>query len=362
MHAPHAIIFLCLLLPAFGVSQAQETAERITQVVPELPVIDTEKRQWLAENPEGLTPQELNARAEEMNAVELSNAFTPSDQPDRLRVVAWNMERGRHWEDGVTLLREHPSLRNAHVVLLSEMDIGMARSGNAHTTREVAKALGMNYAYAVEFVELSLGKSEDLETVSVPSNSVGYHGNAVLSRFPLENARAVRFPGIERWYGSDEHRLGGRNAVLAEIDVAGQRVVLAVTHLESGFSDGEARDREIRLLVEELDTHAAGLPVVLGGDLNAFHKHPPVNRLREAGFNVDGANDLETATLQRMKDGKVTLGGPHIDYIAVRGLVVATEPAPAVVMGTWPNTAEGKMLSDHAVVVAEVLLATEDTE
>jgi hypothetical protein len=88
--------------------------------------------------------------------------------------------------------------------------------------------------------------------------------------------------------------------------------------------------------------------------LNAFHKQPPIQMLRDAGFEVDAANDLETGTSQRVKDGRILLSGPHIDYIAVRGLRVAEEPKPAVVMASWPNTPEGKLLSDHAIVVAEV--------
>lgn len=350
-----------IILTALAFVAATANAQRLTELIPELPVMDAGKREWLAGNPEGLSPVELNERAVEINAVELHNPHVATAHQEKLRVVAWNMERGRHWQEGVALLREHPRLRNPDLLLLTEMDIGMARSGNAHTTREVAHALGMNYAYAVEFIELSLGKPSDLTTVREPKNTVGYHGNAILSRYPLTHVRALRFPGIERWYGSDEHRLGGRNAVLAEITVAGRAVTVAVTHLESGITDGASREREIRLLLEELDQHAKGMPVILGGDLNAFHKQPPIQMLREAGFDVDKANDLETGTSQRVKDGRILLGGPHIDYIAARGLPVATDPAPAVIMASWPNTPEGKLLSDHAIVVAEFELAMEDT-
>ncbi|MFM1920417.1 MAG: hypothetical protein RLZZ303_2051, partial [Candidatus Hydrogenedentota bacterium] len=257
--------FFSIILMTLAFLSAAAHAQRLTEVVPELGIIDATKRAWLANNPEGLSPVELNERAAEINAVELDNSHDAAAPRERLRVVAWNMERGRHWQEGVNLLQEHPLLRNADLLLLTEMDIGMARSDNANTTREVAQALGMNYAYAVEFIELSLGKPSDLTTVREPENAVGYHGNAILSRYPLTQVRALRFPGIEQWYGSDEHRLGGRNAVLAEIAVGGQTITVAVTHLESGITDGAFREREVRLLLEELEQHAAGKPVILGG-------------------------------------------------------------------------------------------------
>jgi len=342
------IFLFFLLLPLLLPLPAH--AQRITTVVENLPVISGEQRKWLADNPEGLTPVELNDRAQEMNAVEVVNAHAAPAAEGPIRVVAWNMERGRHWQDGVKLLAQHDSLRDADVLLLSEMDIGMARSGNVNTTREVAKALGMNYAYAVEFLELSLGKLDDLTTVSSPENTVGYHGNAILCRYPLENVRAVRFPGIERWYRSDENRLGGRCAVFAEAVIRGVRTLLVVTHLESALTASESRDREVGLILKEIEEHGGGLPVILGGDLNAMHKNQCIQMLRDAGFEVDAANDLKTSTSQAVKDGKVRLFGAHIDYIAPRGFSIAPKLPPVVVMSTWPNTPEGKELSDHAVV------------
>ena len=46
-------------------------------------------------------------------------------------------------------------LSQADVVLLNEIDWGMKRTSYRHTAKELAAALRMNYAYGVEFVELS---------------------------------------------------------------------------------------------------------------------------------------------------------------------------------------------------------------
>ena len=57
--------------------------------------------------------------------------------------------------------RRLPALRDPDLIFLGEMDLGMARSANKHTTREMAAALKMNYAYGVEFLEFTGGEAEE---------------------------------------------------------------------------------------------------------------------------------------------------------------------------------------------------------
>ena len=46
-----------------------------------------------------------------------------------------------------------PDDTGAQVTLLSEVDLGMARSGNAHNIRDLIAGSGEGYLYGVEFVE-----------------------------------------------------------------------------------------------------------------------------------------------------------------------------------------------------------------
>jgi endonuclease/exonuclease/phosphatase family metal-dependent hydrolase len=348
---------LCALLILCSLAHA---ADRVTDTTATLPVITLEERARLAHNPDGASPADLNRDVPALHLVEVDNTISDAAPVSELHCVAWNMERGRHWEDAVMLVRDHPALREADLFFLSEMDFGMARSGNDHTTREFAHALNMNYAYGVEFLELSKGKPGEIRG---GENDRGYHGNAIISRFPLHNVRMLRFPGIEKWYGSDEHRLGGRNAILAEIDVNGARVTLVSTHLESGLQDNEIRAREGRIILDELNAHAANQPVILGGDLNAFHKAAVIPDLRDAGFLVDEANVLDQGTTQYTRDGEIRLGGAHIDYLAVRGGTVNThEWSPAVVPAVWPVGEGGRSLGDHAIVTATFHVPATDSQ
>src|SRR5258706_4846688 len=58
-----------------------------------------------------------------------------------LRVAQWNIEKGREFDRILRLLREHPALAAADVLLLNEADYGMARSGNRHVAGALAAAL-----------------------------------------------------------------------------------------------------------------------------------------------------------------------------------------------------------------------------
>src|SRR5947209_2181506 len=54
-------------------------------------------------------------------------AKRPSRVSETIHAVAWNIERGICLEGVIGFLREHPSLAGADLLLLSELDWGMAR-------------------------------------------------------------------------------------------------------------------------------------------------------------------------------------------------------------------------------------------
>jgi endonuclease/exonuclease/phosphatase family metal-dependent hydrolase len=203
-----------------------------------------------AEDPEG---------AEDVQFIECviegDNELSP-EPVDQLLVMTYNAERGEELEAQLAAFGETVPMPD--VLLLAESDRFCPRSGDRNVTREMAQALGMNWAYAVEFVELPRGsQTEPCE-----------HGNAVLSRFPLANVQQIRHAENLSWYDSaGQPRLGGRIAVAADV-VVGERVLHVVTvHFESevGAFDIQA--------AQGLETavHAAAQPfgVLVGGDTNA---------------------------------------------------------------------------------------------
>lgn len=186
-----------------------------------------------------------------------------------MRVAAWNVERERHPLATAALVER----TGADIVLLTEMDVGMARTGQRHTVAELAARLGATYAFGVEFVELGVGSARDRRLGAEGANANGLHGNAIVSRFGLSRPALVRLTDGALWFSADspEPRVGGRMALLATVPFGDAATGLAVAsvHLESSSTPGE-RDRELRVLLDALDDYAPRAPVVVGGDLNTF--------------------------------------------------------------------------------------------
>jgi endonuclease/exonuclease/phosphatase family metal-dependent hydrolase len=334
-------------------------------VAARLRAVSAQRRDALDRNPGRKTPAALNAAIPEIDEIEVLNGAADAAPRKTLRAIAWNTERGRHWRQGVRLIQETPALRDPDLVLLGEMDLGMARSANEHTTREMAAALRMNYAFGVEFLELTGGELEERQKYPGP-NEWGYHGNAILSRYPLRDVRMLRFPGIEKWYdgrsyGASESeqvqkRLGGRMALFATVRL-GRDVTIVSAHLESSARDAATRTAQMGMVLDELQAHAAGGPVILGGDLNGVPTEPMFERARAAGFRLEESNDLSGGSVQRLVDGEVVVGEKYIDYLLARGLhVVRDETSPRVVPAVYPPGRGGALLADHAIVTARLEL------
>ena len=174
-----------------------------------------------------------------------------------VRVAAWNVARGRDLPAAASLLRRC----RADLLLLSELDWGMARTGNVDVPRALAESLKTGYGFGVEFIELTGDDGDD---------EMGLHGNAILTAAPLEQPEVVRLGGEGAWFAtaSTEPRVGGRVAVLGTIEVDGTPVRVASTHLEN-MTDPDGRAAQLSVLLDAVEEHGPG-PAIVGGDLNTF--------------------------------------------------------------------------------------------
>ena len=203
------------------------------------------------------------------------------------RFVAWNLERGIELDRQLDALQSHPYLREADVLLLTETDLGMARSENRHVAQEIARALGFYYAFVPCY--LNLAKGSGLEYHAEGENDLGLHGNAVLSRYPLQNVRAVFLRnGIDKMAGR-EKRLGRQAAVIADIEFPNWRATAVSSHLDANSSQRH-RANQMRDILNGLDgldgiTGAdGGRPVVIGGDWNTTTYNSSMPAWAIAGF------------------------------------------------------------------------------
>jgi endonuclease/exonuclease/phosphatase family metal-dependent hydrolase len=337
-----------------------------------------------------------------------SGSFSPDATParSRYRFVAWNLERGIEFQGQLDALRTHPYLADADVYLLTEADIGMARSENRAIAQEIAQALGLYYSFAPCYLNLSKGAG--IERKAEGENELGLHGNAVLSRYPIRSVRPVHLKnGMDKMRGR-EKRLGRQSALAAEIEFPNYRATAVTVHLDANSSQAH-RASQMRDILQDLP---GGLPTILGGDWNtstqnasrAFYSilgfwlrvfmgaenvisnhylHPETRferklfQLLEArGFEFRRSNRMGEPTIEydvddsktrmnlgewvpdwcfafvrwalRRHEGKCPL---KLDWFATRGARVEN---PVIVRDL--RTTDGRPLSDHAAIGVDVVV------
>ena len=182
-----------------------------------------------------------------------------------VRATAWNIERGIELEGITRTLKQHPVIRDSDLLLLTELDYGMARSRNAKVPLELAERLGFSLAFAPSY--LNLEKGSGLETSAQGTNEFGLHGNAILSRFPLLDLHSVALPNGKDKMRGKEKRLGCQRAVVALVDHPLGRFRTVSVHLDA-HSTQKHRMQQMRLVLDDLDRFYPDLPALIGGDWN----------------------------------------------------------------------------------------------
>lgn len=332
--------------------------------------------------------------------------FEPAAAPasaraaDRVTLVQWNIEHGNGYEQVERALRTHPELAGADVITLEEADLGCARAANRDVVFDLAAALGLHAAWAPLFLETTLGRDDDLRMAAGRANEEGLFGIAVLSRWPLGEARLVELPS-PRKIQFDLERMVGRHVALAvEVRHPARPFVAAALHLEvhrtRAHRAAQARrvaaafGREKRpvVLAGDFNTHtfdrglwhsalqgAGALLVMPGGMLRerltrpdrGHAREPLFDLLREEGFAWEPFNDF-APTLQLRDDRLEELqalpsllraparavlgwavhrGALRLDWVCGRGWRGGT--------GRTVRGLDGPGLaSDHAPIVAEL--------
>ena len=278
----------------------------------------------------------------------LSNeAFYGGAKPNRpssdalgpfIRATMWNIERGIEL-DGIKIALTEPDkfgkymeekkdpkskpltvealdavnkqleiLKPTDLFILNEVDKGVTRTDYRDVAQELAKSLKMNYAYAVEFLEidpLNLGLEKvnmedkaaqaDIQKSFEPDKTryLGLHGTAVLSRYPILKATVRPLPVCYDWFLGEkkeisklesgkraganlafmeritrEVRRGGRTILIVELAVPESptgAVTVVAPHLETKCKP-ECRRKQMTEILGWIRSEKN--PVILAGDLN----------------------------------------------------------------------------------------------
>ena len=186
----------------------------------------------------------------------IAGTAKPAQVPETLGLLVFNMERGVHLTEIGDFLQTCPSLQPFDVILANELDDGCLRSGGKDTARDLAARFGLHVVFSLEFIELAN-----------EADPKGYHGNALFSRWPIKKAKILRLPEAYNWYHDRQRRIGGRCAILAELDVGGQSVGVVSVHLENR-TDGEGRRLQTEAVLRAVEEFLPGMPIAIGGDYN----------------------------------------------------------------------------------------------
>jgi endonuclease/exonuclease/phosphatase family metal-dependent hydrolase len=236
--------------------------------------------------------------------------------PSSVKVVCWNINRGLQLPRIIDFLNRS----QADILLLQEADLNARRTDHLNITREIAQNLKLNYVFGREFQELTQGTSY----------SPAYHGQATLSRWPLSNARILRFQQQSRfwqphWFLPEiepfQERLGGRLALVADASVGDKTIVTYNLHLESR-GDDRLRCAQMKEALQDAQRYNADAAVVLAGDLNMDVSAGDVAQaIRRADFQ-DAFTDQHVPTTPN----SLFAEGRTIDWIFSRGTLGSKAP------------------------------------
>ena len=182
----------------------------------------------------------------------------------KISSLAWNVERGSRFEGIVDALKNNSQLKDRDLLLLTELDHGMARSGNRFVALDLARELDLNYAFAPVYVALQKGSGVEEFTEGENTNSI--HGLAMFSRYPMKNVHAIPLPnGKDKMWGK-EKRIGHLRALIADVEHPAGAFRAVTVHLDAHCSRAHRR-RQMKIILDHLET-LSPLPTILGGDWN----------------------------------------------------------------------------------------------
>jgi endonuclease/exonuclease/phosphatase family metal-dependent hydrolase len=248
--------------------------------------------------------------------------------PGRLQLVSWNIARGSRFE----AISEFLIHANPDLVLLQELDRNCRRTAHRNVASELAQKLGMHYVFGIAFQELAQGCSA----------SPAYHGQATLSRWPLSEARILRFHSQSKFWRPHwwipplalfQRRIGGRMALVTRVAFGKHSLVVYNVHLESRNQD-YLRRSQLTEVLNDARQYDFDNQVLVAGDFNfSLTARPQKTDVHQAGFeNPFAAVGLPTIPIswggERTIDWILARGDARPDSPKVHNVVAASDHYP----------------------------------
>jgi endonuclease/exonuclease/phosphatase family metal-dependent hydrolase len=232
----------------------------------------------------------LNACGAALNYVERDSpkyvghlAISPSSSDGTIKVITFNLKYAKELALAVQEFRAWPSLLNADVILLQEMDW--------HGTQEMASVLGYNYLYYPASIHPWTGK---------------LFGNAILSKWPISRTEKLMLPYTNPL--TKQQRI----AAAATVTVDDLPVRVYSIHLETILLSRAKRLEQVRTILEHIESQEGPEHYIIGGDFNMVGAREI--SLARALFSEAG---FESATLEV---GATAVRFLRLDHIYTKGM------------------------------------------
>ncbi|MEM7560803.1 MAG: endonuclease/exonuclease/phosphatase family protein, partial [Planctomycetota bacterium] len=277
-------------------------------------------------------------------AAQLQDRVESQDQ--KLKLLSYNIAHGRglavsNWEGGNAEQREQRldelaellKKLDADIVVLNEVDFQTSWSYGVNQAQYLAEKAG--YEYRVE------QRNIDFRLLFWTCR----FGNAVLSKYPIRDAKVVNLPSFAEW----ENLLAGKKkAVFCQIESPSQTIGIIGAHLSHRSETLRAQSAEhiVKLLEDSQQ------PVFLAGDLNSTPSGFPESKQGSNNKNAievfDASGKLQRTPMEApQRDEQLTFHADSpqniIDWV--------------LIPNGWSYTdyhVELSKLSDHRPVLVEV--------
>ncbi|KAG0332493.1 hypothetical protein BG004_001250 [Podila humilis] len=193
-----------------------------------------------------------------------SSTHIPASRP--IRCLQWNIERNYKAKEIIDTLTE----LNADILCIQEIDIGCHRSGHERDHfLEICASQGLYGGFVPEFWELEHTGRKDRD------QGGGVHGNAILSRWPINGFRVLDHVHHAYEWERDglrlnEPRLGRRFTIVADIQTPSGPLLCYCAHLEV-FTGIVGRISALSDILADSELYSDRYPYqILFGDLNTI--------------------------------------------------------------------------------------------
>lgn len=193
----------------------------------------------------------------------------PAASPAReLSVLVYNIHAGKDAAGAENLPRVAELVRSteADLVLLQEVDRNTRRSGPADQPAILARLTGYSVAFG--------------RTIGFQG---GDYGVALLSRWPIRADTLIPLT-VTAPPGRTAEGREQRGVLLAEVDAPGGPLAVLNTHLDASREDLWRAQEIATVLRVAAMARERGMPILIGGDLNARPQSAIHADLRAAGF------------------------------------------------------------------------------